>query len=1750
MEMRVSFHYLTSLEEYNEYIQTHGVDENALYFVKAGENGGFIYRGSERIADGYAQDLLNLISSLSTAIENQGKAIETKADKTTVADLNESVQSAVGKVSQFEQDMQDLNTDFSVLSGTVEDNTEKISANSTSITGLVTRVEEAEEALAEKETALDNKITENTKSIQANSTAISGKASQSDLNALSNTVNSKASSQALLELSSLVAQKATQSDLEALSNIVSDNADAIEDNAEEIKTIKGNLTTINEEIDKVDAKFVDYATKTYVDNEIDEIEIAYKAADVGLSNSISDESKARAEAISGLDKKIGTINTTLGEHTEAIGKKASQSALDDLKEMVDTHEESITDSIDPALTNHTERIGVLENDLKELLDTTIPGIVKKEADDHSEQANSINAINTALEGKSDEGHTHKYAGSSSVGGAANSANRLNTDAGSTTQPVYFVNGIPVQTTYALNKTVPSNAKFTDTIYTHPTHTAKDSGLYKVTVDGLGHVTGTAAVVKSDITALGIPAQDTTYEPFVKSGTGASAGLVPAPPTTAGSTKYLREDGTWVKPPNTTYKAGDGLSLSNNTFTNTGVLTVKTGSANGTVAVNGEDVAVKGLGSAAYTDSDAYAPKTHGTHVSYGTSATAVGSTASAGTAATVSRSDHTHSLSKSAVTTALGYTPPTENTTYTVATSSKLGLVKSGTDITVDSSGNVSVNDSSHKHELSNINGVTATVNELNIMDGVTATTAEINHLSGVKSDIQDQLDNKSNEGHHHNGSYYTKTEVDTKLGQKSNEGHHHNGSYYTKTEVNTKLGQKSDEGHNHNTVYYTKTEVNTALKKKSDEGHNHDNDYDAKGAAQTALTTANLYTDTAVANLVDSAPGTLDTLNELATALGQDENLATTLTEMIANKAGLEEMKVHTENTDNPHNVTAAQVGALPLGSVSATANLASGTKVGSVTVNGTTTDFYCEKNTDTKNTAGSTNSSSKLFLIGATSQAANPQTYSHDTVYVGTDGCLYSNSEKVAVKGDIETLNATKAPKTAGVYYIEGSGTTDTTNKKATWTGAHSEITEYYDGLVIAYKIGTAGSTTTTLNINSLGAITVVKNATTGISTAYPVNSIVLLVYTTDGTTNYWKIADQDVNTRNTVGDYRKNATKLYFVGTTTSNNATSSSYATSYTNSNIYVDTSNVLNSTSGFKGALDGNAATATSAASATKATKDGSDNIITTTYETKTDASAKLEEAKAHTNSVAAGKSDVGHRHDNATTDADGFMSSADKTKLNGISDSADSVSFSRKLTSGTEVGTITINGTGTKIYAPTNTDTHYTTGLKVGASATAIANAVATNGNVHLNVLDNETVRDSHKIVGEGATTVTSDANGVITISSTDNNNKVTQTLKADNKDYPLLLAPSGQTSTKTTTSYFDSGVTLNPSTNTIKAHLVGNVTGVASEATNAERADSAAEADKLATAKTISLTGDATGSATFDGSTDIDITVEINGANHTHNASQTITGTLPIDHGGTGLNASPSLIVNLAGTNAVNILDASPQPGVTGTLPIGHGGTGADNAATARDNLGVTNEINTLRGEVNQHVKVLNATDETHAGLISANKGNIETLQAELITETNERSARDEELADNIIDVNDRVDAVIIDIAAVDGRLTTEKESLKTDITTETNARIDADEELQGQIITNADNIGNLTTSLQEEATARANADTGLSARIDTNEDNIAALQQTATQSANGLMSKEDKKSLDYINTVVLPNGSIQIGKAILSYNATLKALEISFIE
>lgn len=91
--------------------------------------------------------------------------------------------------------------------------------------------------------------------------------------------------------------------------------------------------------------------------------------------------------------------------------------------------------------------------------------------------------------------------------------------------------------------------------------------------------------------------------------------------------------------------------------------------------------------------------------------------------------------------------------------------------------------------------------------------------------------------------------------------------------------------------------------------------------------------------------------------------------------------------------------------------------------------------KFTDTTNTAGSTDTSSKIFLIGATSQAAAPQTYSHNTAYVGTDGCLYSNNTKVSVEGHGHNYLPLSGGAITGsirckTTYSNGSGTTYTSD------------------------------------------------------------------------------------------------------------------------------------------------------------------------------------------------------------------------------------------------------------------------------------------------------------------------------------------------------------------------------------------------------------------------------------------------------------------------------------------------------------------------------------------------------------------------------------------------------------------------------------------------------------------------------------------------------------------------------------------------
>jgi len=92
-----------------------------------------------------------------------------------------------------------------------------------------------------------------------------------------------------------------------------------------------------------------------------------------------------------------------------------------------------------------------------------------------------------------------------------------------------------------------------------------------------------------------------------------------------------------------------------------------------------------------------------------------------------------------------------------------------------------------------------------------------------------------------------------------------------------------------------------------------------AQAKVDSALASAKNYTDTKVAGVVNSAPEALDTLYELAEALGNDPNFATTIMTEIGTKetpAGAQaKVDAHANLTNNPHSVTKSQVG---LGSVS----------------------------------------------------------------------------------------------------------------------------------------------------------------------------------------------------------------------------------------------------------------------------------------------------------------------------------------------------------------------------------------------------------------------------------------------------------------------------------------------------------------------------------------------------------------------------------------------------------------------------------------------------------------------------------------------------------------------------------------------------------------------------------------------------------------------------------------------------------------
>lgn len=395
------------------------------------------------------------------------------------------------------------------------------------------------------------------------------------------------------------------------------------------------------------------------------------------------------------------------------------------------------------------------------------------------------------------------------------------------------------------------------------------------------------------------------------------------------------------------------------------------------------------------------------------------------------------------------------------------------------------------------------------------------------------------------------------------------------------------------------------------------------------------------------------------------------------------------------------------------------------------------------------------------------------------------YNATEKSHVQTAYEHSQATHAPSNAeanqnaysnvkvGTTTVSAKSATDTitleagdnitltpdaTNKKVTIKATNTDTHHQAKNVTTNSATGTTQSTTALTNGNVY--LNLVENGTkrsshkisgSGATTVTTDTSGNIIISSTDNNTVY-----THPTSGVTAGTYKSVTVNAAGHVTAGTNPTTISGYGITdakISSGTITLGSNTItpLTSSSNLNAAkLTGTASVSTTgnAATATKATQDGSGNVITDTYATKTELNNFLaasdamvikggitggstgnygaltpaanrgdcykvttagkingvaveigdmlicyvdNTAKATTSNYATVNANwfiVQNNVDLATQSTAGLLSATDKAKLDGITSSADSVSFTRSLTSGTKVGTITINGTGTDVYAP------------------------------------------------------------------------------------------------------------------------------------------------------------------------------------------------------------------------------------------------------------------------------------------------------------------------------------------------------------------------------------------------------------------------------------------------------------------------------
>ena len=231
---------------------------------------------------------------------------------------------------------------------------------------------------------------------------------------------------------------------------------------------------------------------------------------------------------------------------------------------------------------------------------------------------------------------------------------------------------------------------------------------------------------------------------------------------------------------------------------------------------------------------------------------------------------------------------------------------------------------------------------------------------------------------------------------------------------------------------------------------------YEVAGAASTAYNNAiaysEEYTDNAVAALVDSAPALLDTLNELAAAIGDDASFATTVTNMVSYKQNTLTAGSNIDITGNTISVTGVDLAgaadtaynnAVAYADSLTTSDIAEGT--GQYFTNARALAAIVDAVTGgtQTNITVSYDSMNQQFDFVAENGVADSDT---DDLLEGTSNLYFTNARAVAaLEGVTPDFPAVEIANVAKQVAAEASVPTASTNTAVSWAKADYRSAEF---------------------------------------------------------------------------------------------------------------------------------------------------------------------------------------------------------------------------------------------------------------------------------------------------------------------------------------------------------------------------------------------------------------------------------------------------------------------------------------------------------------------------------------------------------------------------------------------------------------------------------------------------------------------------------------------------------------------------------